>query len=537
MRALLLGRRGGLLRRPQRPTVNLPLTASGLAYTLGSAAPDLRLSSGGSTLALSALGASTTALGFPTGTVVGSGVIGTGTVGGNPQGGSTVSLLMRIAMAASGQTPGTSGTALLNVRATQGLSAVGSAFATGVAALSTRFTTSASAQSNSLGVANMQVVSGSRTQDDFSARSLDTSKWQTTSPTEGSGGGLAFTTTSMIDLVTSNVGGYRGTGSVFLTERITPSASTADSDIVVQWTVPQQYGGTFHIWSRNPTVGDATKGYDVFADTGNGDLAAYRSPGGGADGVQLFRSANGTYSTDAGTVWKMRLLVRTVGTNQNRVAGKLWPAANAEPSAWAFDVTDNVSGFDTGYTSISGSPGNDAVNMTFKVDSITIKNPTAVASTSLPLSAIGTSLSSGAAALTVGAKSTSVDIANLWRAPQQVDNYLNDYPELAPIAVQPQGRWCTEGTSKANVQDWTSQANGKTMLLVVYAIPGRDNGQYSAGGFSNRSAYLSWCTGVRDGVGTAPVIFIIEPDALGLSDGISDSTTRAERIETLRQAA
>lgn len=72
------------------------------------------------------------------------------------------------------------------------------------------------------------------------------------------------------------------------------------------------------------------------------------------------------------------------------------------------------------------------------------------------------------------------------------------------------------------------------MVLSIYAIPGRDNGLYSTGGFANRAEYLSFLTTIRDSLGTTPTFIVYEADALGLSRGLND-TLKAERIETLRQ--
>jgi len=125
---------------------------------------------------------------------------------------------------------------------------------------------------------------------------------------------------------------------------------------------------------------------------------------------------------------------------------------------------------------------------------------------------------------------------NLWRGPHQVDNLVGAYPELAPIANTPQAMWITEGTTQFDVSSWATAAAGKTLVLSVYAIPGRDNGQYSAGGFANRAAYLNFITSVvKNGVGNAPAIIVYEADALGLARNL-DATTKAERLETMRQA-
>jgi len=137
----------------------------------------------------------------------------------------------------------------------------------------------------------------------------------------------------------------------------------------------------------------------------------------------------------------------------------------------------------------------------------------------------------------LNAVSSQVNPNNLWKPIQQVDYQLSTHPELKPIADQPQAKWINGDTPQSTISSWAAEANGKTMLLVVYAIPGRDNGQYSAGGFANQTQYLNFCNLVKNGIGSAPSIIVLEPDALGLSEGISDSTLRAERIDTLKKAA
>jgi len=130
----------------------------------------------------------------------------------------------------------------------------------------------------------------------------------------------------------------------------------------------------------------------------------------------------------------------------------------------------------------------------------------------------------------------TADPTNLYRAPQQVDSLVAANPELAAIRDVPQAVWVTEGTSQATVQGWVTAAAGKTIPMSVYAIPGRDNGQYSAGGFADRAAYLNFLTTVvKGGLGNAPAIIAYEADALGLSRNL-DATTKAERLETMRQA-
>jgi PKD repeat protein len=90
-------------------------------------------------------------------------------------------------------------------------------------------------------------------------------------------------------------------------------------------------------------------------------------------------------------------------------------------------------------------------------------------------------------------------------------------------------------TPANQVSGYVTAAAGKTFACTLYAIPNRDTGGYSAGGFPDRASYLSWITSARTGSGSAPVWWILEPDALGKTVDMT-TTAAAERQETLRQA-
>lgn len=87
------------------------------------------------------------------------------------------------------------------------------------------------------------------------------------------------------------------------------------------------------------------------------------------------------------------------------------------------------------------------------------------------------------------------------------------------IASKPIGRWI------ANVADIGStvasyvgaaDSHDKLPVLVAYNLPGRDAcGGQSAGGAGSVSAYRTWISSFAAGIGTHPAVVIIEPDALG----------------------
>ncbi|MBO3088183.1 glycoside hydrolase family 6 protein [Cellulomonas dongxiuzhuiae] len=114
----------------------------------------------------------------------------------------------------------------------------------------------------------------------------------------------------------------------------------------------------------------------------------------------------------------------------------------------------------------------------------------------------------------------------------------NDKNLLAKIALTPQalwiGDWATASATQEQVRDYTGRARaaGKTALLVVYAIPGRDCGSYSGGGVST-SEYARWIDTVAAGIQGNPWV-ILEPDALAQ---LGDCDGQGDRVGFLQYAA
>lgn len=118
-------------------------------------------------------------------------------------------------------------------------------------------------------------------------------------------------------------------------------------------------------------------------------------------------------------------------------------------------------------------------------------------------------------------------------------------------AVPPDGRLYRHPASQ--VLDWVAAYNpgavtgqvravtaaaaraGRTPVLVPYAIPDRDCGGASQGGAPGLAAYDAWIREFAAGLGGAPVIVILEPDAIALADCLS-SGDRAARYASLARA-
>lgn len=111
---------------------------------------------------------------------------------------------------------------------------------------------------------------------------------------------------------------------------------------------------------------------------------------------------------------------------------------------------------------------------------------------------------------------------------------------LDKIAQQPQALW---------VGDWNkdakryveyiigkSKADGAAPIFILYNVPGRDCGQHSAGGLKTDEEYRRWIRKVAQGAGQEKVVFILEPDALGLLDKCLSKEQQAERVALIWDA-
>lgn len=97
----------------------------------------------------------------------------------------------------------------------------------------------------------------------------------------------------------------------------------------------------------------------------------------------------------------------------------------------------------------------------------------------------------------------------------QVENALL----IAAMEATPQAVWLTSGTPAAIGETVTSvlqqaTASQSVPTFVLYNIPGRDCGSYSAGGAQDTAAYEAWVDAIAAAIGSEKVILILEPDAL-----------------------
>jgi endoglucanase len=105
------------------------------------------------------------------------------------------------------------------------------------------------------------------------------------------------------------------------------------------------------------------------------------------------------------------------------------------------------------------------------------------------------------------------------------------------IAAVPQALWLVDpdpATAGSQVRDYTARADaaGRTGVVVVYGVPGRDCGSHSAGGVAEQ-AYRDWVAAVADGLVGEPWV-VLEPDALAQ---LGDCDGQGDRVGMLRDAA
>ncbi len=105
------------------------------------------------------------------------------------------------------------------------------------------------------------------------------------------------------------------------------------------------------------------------------------------------------------------------------------------------------------------------------------------------------------------------------------------------IASVPQSIWLTGGPLEGFAKDVkAAQEKDETIPFVTYNIPGRDNGNYSAGGLDNPTGYDAWTKQVATALGTAKAIAVLEPDAIGLGQGLTNQQKLLERYDMLAKA-
>jgi len=116
------------------------------------------------------------------------------------------------------------------------------------------------------------------------------------------------------------------------------------------------------------------------------------------------------------------------------------------------------------------------------------------------------------------------------------ESQADDARRIQYIANQPMAQWLGEwsGDVESRARRIAMQSAGKVVALVLYNIPYRDCGSYSAGG-TQPSEYRQWVESLARGLGSQPALIIIEPDALAQMDCLP-AAAQSERMALLKDA-
>jgi endoglucanase len=110
---------------------------------------------------------------------------------------------------------------------------------------------------------------------------------------------------------------------------------------------------------------------------------------------------------------------------------------------------------------------------------------------------------------------------------------------LDKIAKQPVAQWMGDWNLDIgrDVADAVSRITGARSLpvFVAYNIPGRDCGEYSAGGANGSNAYKKWIRSFANGLGNRRAVVILEPDALAGMSCLS-AGLQQERLNLIHDA-
>lgn len=120
-------------------------------------------------------------------------------------------------------------------------------------------------------------------------------------------------------------------------------------------------------------------------------------------------------------------------------------------------------------------------------------------------------------------------------------------PEVAKLfeeklASQPTAVWIGDWNSnvkrKVEITVDIAEKQGQVAVFIAYNLPGRDCGQYSAGGVKNATTYRQWVRDIAAGIRDRQAVVVLEPDALGLleKEGCLTKEQQEERLFLLKDA-
>ncbi|MCX4246846.1 glycoside hydrolase family 6 protein [Paraliomyxa miuraensis] len=125
--------------------------------------------------------------------------------------------------------------------------------------------------------------------------------------------------------------------------------------------------------------------------------------------------------------------------------------------------------------------------------------------------------------------------AEAWRRDQPDDAAYMELLAEQPVALW-YGDWTPSVEEAIRGVTFETRRRGELALMVLYNIPNRDCGQYSAGGVDDPETYRRWIRQAKRGIGRGAAAVILEPDALGLLEDCLNPAKQRERLELLSDA-
>jgi endoglucanase len=125
--------------------------------------------------------------------------------------------------------------------------------------------------------------------------------------------------------------------------------------------------------------------------------------------------------------------------------------------------------------------------------------------------------------------------ADQWRATRP-----DDAAAIEKIAGQPSaawmGNWYPQIELAVKTYVWGRTRAGGLPVMILYNLPFRDCGGYSAGGAGSIAGYHAWIDGVARGIGSRRAVVVLEPDGLPLMTKCLDAKRQADSVAMIRYA-
>lgn len=124
--------------------------------------------------------------------------------------------------------------------------------------------------------------------------------------------------------------------------------------------------------------------------------------------------------------------------------------------------------------------------------------------------------------------------AAAWRTNRPTDAALLEKMSRTPMAIW-LGDWNSDVGAEAYAVTTAAAGSNTVPVFVLYNIPKRDCGLYSAGGASTATAYRAWIQKIANGIGNRRAMVIVEPDAVAGMECLS-AGDRATRVSLIKEA-